>query len=119
MLQEKEKTLRTMSLRVSPTPDKRVPKLTLPTTTYKLMITEIVKKSGANGNFPGHNVLTIGLDSAMMITVEGTTMSEVYLTEDEKTVRKSSGSFCGSTFAKVGNNAVEIGIVKNVNRTVK
>ena len=108
-----------MSFRVSPMPDKNVPKLMFPTTTYKLTMTEIVRNNGAEGNFPGHNVLTIGLDKAIIIMVEGTTRIEVYLTEDANTVRNNSGSFCGSTLANVGKRAVEIGIVKNVKRTVK
>ena len=108
-----------MSHFVSPSPVISDPKLILPTTTYKLIITERVSIKGAYGNFPGQRVLTIGFDRVMIIIVAGITSTEVYLTEDAKTVFSSSGSFCGLTFAKVGNKAVAIGMVKNVKRIVK
>ena len=75
-----------MSHFVSPSPVISDPKLTLPTTTYRLIITKSVSIKGAYGNFPGQRVLTIGFDTVMIIIVAGITSTEVNLTEDAKTV---------------------------------
>ncbi len=66
-----------------------------------------------------NKVNTMGVDRAITAKVEGTSSTEVYLTEDAKTVCSNSGSSLGFSLAKAGNKAVEMGTDINDKRTAK
>ena len=82
---------------------------------------------GANSEFNskcimpswGKRVLTRGVARAIMNIVVGMRKREVYFTEEEKTVFTNSGSFCGFSFEKVGNRAVDMGKLIKVTSTEK
>jgi len=61
----------------------------------------------------------IGFDMTITAMVAGTRNKAVYLMAAVKTFFRSCGSFRGSSFAKAGNNTVDIGNVKKVSSTAK